>query len=47
MDTPASPWRELPGTYTTGEIWMMRVEGLFVAAIPCDEVISDKETSGA
>jgi hypothetical protein len=32
-----SPWRDLPGAYTTAEIWRMRLEGFFAAAIPCDE----------
>ena len=32
-----SPWRDLPGSHTTMAIWQMRVEGLFVAAIPADE----------
>ncbi|HEX7954798.1 MAG TPA: hypothetical protein VF523_17180 [Burkholderiales bacterium] len=33
-----SPWRALPGTFTTVEIWKMRVEGLFAAAIPSDDL---------
>jgi len=37
-DTVNSPWRELPGTYTTTDMWKMRMEGLFAAAMPSDEV---------
>jgi hypothetical protein len=36
-DTVNSPWRDLPGTYTTTEMWKMRMEGLFAAAISSDE----------
>ena len=36
-DTIYSPWRELPSAYTTAEIWQMRIEGLFAAAMPADE----------
>jgi hypothetical protein len=36
-DSSHSPWRDLPGTYTTAEVWRMRNEGLFAAAIPSDE----------
>jgi hypothetical protein len=35
-DTVNSPWRDLPGTYTTTEMWKMRVEGLFAAAMAAD-----------
>jgi hypothetical protein len=36
-DTSYSPWRDLPGIYTTAEMWNMRMEGFFAAAIPADE----------
>jgi hypothetical protein len=36
-DTADSPWRDLPGEYTTVEILRMRIEGFFAAAIPADE----------
>jgi hypothetical protein len=36
-DSSYSPWRDLPGAYTTAEIWQMRIEGFFAAAIPSDE----------
>jgi hypothetical protein len=35
-DTAQSAWRELPGTYTTAEMWKMRIEGVFAAAMPAD-----------
>ena len=37
-DTIYSPWRDLPGAYTTAEIWQMRMEGLFAVAMPTDEM---------
>jgi hypothetical protein len=36
-NTSCSPWRDLPGLHTTAEIWRMRNELLFAAAIPADE----------
>ena len=36
-DTGDSPWRDLPGEYTTAEILQMRIEGFFAAAILADE----------
>jgi hypothetical protein len=44
-DTANSPWRDLPGTYTTSEMWKMRMERLFVAAILSDEAPPKKVTS--
>jgi hypothetical protein len=35
-DAANSSWRDLPGTYTTAEMWKMRIEGIFAAAIPSD-----------
>lgn len=36
-DTVESDWRLLPGTYSTSEMLSMRIEGIFVAAMPADD----------
>jgi len=44
-DTASSAWRDLPGTYSTAEVWKMRMEGLFAAAIPSDETPPEEVAS--
>ena len=41
-DTEFSDWRELPGEFTSIEIWEMRVRGDFWIAIPVREEVSAK-----
>jgi len=45
-DKANSPWRDLPGTYTTSEMWKMRTERLFAAAMPADETPPKEVPSG-
>jgi len=44
-DTPLSPWRDLPGSFTTGELWKMRMEGFFAAAISSEDRSANDGTS--
>jgi hypothetical protein len=45
-DTVFSAWRELPGSYTPGEVWKMRGEGRFAMAQSLEDNDEDSTLRG-